>query len=218
MIEACPSDSSTLRGWNQNQYSWRQNSNAAATGISIQDFGNLSWESICPNFDQLCKNGSYANSTVLSLGNEICQSVAPPAVLMPSIIDSSFWIDRSKARFVARFVKTVKENICEDLEDLAHEQGVRVSQKSVDIILKISQEIAPVLAFSTGVRFAAFVDSKHVLSIVLRSEVSNRRVEIAVDSATLAIVADRIDEVLKFGREQIAPERRVLRELAAWVM
>jgi len=119
---------------------------------------------------------------------------------------------------VLNILDDIESSLREDCEEARFHGEVCARQPAVATCRRIAVKIADWLAPSLGLKWAAFGEDTGGVSLVLRSEVTDRRVDFRVSADGLHISAVRIDENLSAKCVPLAvDDRNGLRESAAWV-
>lgn len=112
----------------------------------------------------------------------------------------------------------IEATLREDREEACLQGEVCATEAATATCKRIAFHIAPWLALSSESKWAAFGEDTGGVSLVLRSVVSNRRVDFRISPDGLIISAVHIDENLEAKVVPLTLEdRRSLRESAAWV-
>ncbi len=121
-------------------------------------------------------------------------------------------------RPVIRLLDEIEATLREDREEGVRHGEVCASEPALATCRRIAVKIAPWLAPSSGLKWAAFGEDTGGASLVLRSELTDRRVDFTISGDGLDILAVRIDENLTARSVPLAvDDRSSLRETAAWV-
>lgn len=118
------------------------------------------------------------------------------------------------------------ESICDEIEATLREDReeavlhgeVCANDPAVATCQRIASHIASWLSLSSGLKWAAFGEDTGGVSLVLRSVITDRRVDFTISADGLRISAVRIDENLTARSVPLeVDDRSSLRENAAWV-
>ncbi len=135
-------------------------------------------------------------------------------VFNPDGFDAGFWA--RKRTFVDRIIANLKE----DREEALSEGEAVATDAAENACVKVARTIAPCLApFVPGLKWAAFAGNSGVVSLVLQSFVSNRRLnyEFSPDGKKVSVV--EINEHLGHELTNVGIEdAQFLRERAGWVV
>jgi hypothetical protein len=117
-----------------------------------------------------------------------------------------------------RFLDTIRQNISEDSADLVREGGAAPTQATIDACVSVASNLSGLVVLRSAVKYAAFVEEEGGISLVLQSEVTNRRVNFRVSRSGTALVVVTVDAD---GRTASIPTRlddaQTLRGWVEWL-
>ncbi|MGB2987772.1 MAG: hypothetical protein WBE26_18040, partial [Phycisphaerae bacterium] len=121
-------------------------------------------------------------------------------------------------RAVHAFVDRIQRDLEQDADEAALDGEIPPTRAAVEKCIRLARSVAPVLVLVPGLRRAAFAEESGGVSLVLRSEITDRRVDFTISADGLHISAVYIDENLTAKSVPLAvDDRSSLRETAAWV-
>ena len=119
---------------------------------------------------------------------------------------------------VLDILDAIESSLLEDRDEALLHGEVCASEPGIATCRRIAIKIAPWLAPSSGLKWAAFGEDTGGVSLVLRSVITDRRVDFTISADGLRISAVSIDENLTARSVPLGvDDRSSLRENAAWV-
>ena len=127
-------------------------------------------------------------------------------------------VDKYLSSSVERILDDIETTLNEDLVDAISHGEVGPREPAISACIMVALRIAPWLAPTPGIKWAAFGEDAGCVSLVLRSVDKERRVDFAISDDGKHVTAVCIDENLTTTSVSISPvDRERLRERAAWV-
>lgn len=122
------------------------------------------------------------------------------------------------SKSVAAFVERVKEDLRQDCQDAITDGDPVASRRACDTCLSFARLLAPHVALSPRLKWAAFCEDAGAVSLVLQSLVTNRRLNCTVSADGTRIRVIRTHErTISEDLPSLSADVRVARELGGWV-
>lgn len=121
-------------------------------------------------------------------------------------------------RGVDRVLDEIESTLMEDREEGVIHDEFCASDAAISTCKLLAVQASQWLLFSAGMKWAAFGEAEGGVSLVLRSEETDRRLDFKIPGDGLGVSAIRVDENLRTTSAPVAlDDHRRIRECAAWV-
>lgn len=121
-------------------------------------------------------------------------------------------------RGVDRVLDEIESTLMEDRQEGVIHDEFCASDAAISTCKLLAAQASQWLLFSAGMKWAAFGDTEGGVSLVLRSEKTNKRLDFKIAGDGLSVCAIQIDKTLTTTSAPVAlDDHRRIRECAAWV-
>jgi len=145
---------------------------------------------------------------------DLCNPKEPETLLF-SLIAGLELVPRLR---IVGFVDQVREDLEDDIKDADTDLALPEIRRAMQTCLRFARKLAPHIALSSNLKFAAFVEEDGVVSLGIQSLTADRRINLEIHGASQRAEVHSIDEHMHSEHSILhVNNTRSIQELAEWV-